>query len=160
TMNEAFFQQLYHKQRKIANVPPNGVIADWALHVLDLLFPERKTHPDGDIEQLKMQFDQSEADLLGILDRTKACETCNHKEVTRRFYGALPELYRVLHTDAVAIFEGDPAATSNFEVIRTYPGFLAIALYCLAHTLMDLEVPLIPRILTEYAHSQTGIDMH
>ncbi|WP_262249180.1 serine O-acetyltransferase [Parapedobacter soli] len=159
-MNEAFFQQLYERQRGIADVPPNGVIAAWALHLLDLLFPERQTHPDRDVDELKAQFRQSEADLLEILDRTKVCETCNHPLVAKRFYGALPELHRIMHTDAAAIFEGDPAATNTFEVIRTYPGFLAIALYRLAHELITLEVPLIPRILTEYAHSQTGIDIH
>lgn len=159
-MNEAFFQRLYDKQREIADVPPNGVIAAWALQLLDLLFPERQTHPDRDVQQLKTQFGQSEAALLGILDRTKACEACNQDAVTKRFYDALPELHRIMHTDAAAIFEGDPAATSVFEVIRTYPGFLAIALYRLAHALMALEVPLIPRILTEHAHSQTGIDIH
>jgi len=160
TMNEAFFQRLYDKQREIADVPPNGVIAEWALHLLDLLFPERQTHPNRDVNQLRAQFVQSEADLLSILNRTKACEACNHETVTGRFYGALPELQRVMYTDAAALFEGDPAATSTFEVIRTYPGFLAIALYRLAHDLMMLEVPLLPRILTEHAHSQTGIDIH
>lgn len=159
-MDEAFFQRLHDKQREIADVPPNGIIADWALHLLDLLFPERQTHPDRDVAQLKTQFAASEANLLGILNRTKACETCNHGTVTQRFYAALPELHRVMYTDATAIFEGDPAATSTFEVIRTYPGFLAIALYRVAHALMVLDVPLLPRILTEYAHSKTGIDIH
>lgn len=159
-MNEVFLQQLYDKQREIADVPPNGVIAAWALRLLDLLFPERQTHPDRDVAQLKAHFIQSEADLLSILDRTKACETCNHGAVTKRFYEALPEMHRIMHTDATAIFEGDPAATSTFEVIRTYPGFFAIALYRVAHALMALDVPLLPRILTEHAHSQTGIDIH
>ncbi len=159
-MNEEFLQQLYNKQREIVDVPPNGVIAAWALHLLDLLFPERQTHPDRDLAQLSLQFTQSETDLLGILDRTKACESCNHGAVAKRFFGALPELHRIMYTDATAIFEGDPAATSTFEVIRTYPGFLAIALYRLAHALIVLDVPLIPRILTEHAHSQTGIDIH
>lgn len=159
-MNDAFFQELYNSQREIADVPPNGVIANWALHLLDLLFPERQTHPNRDMEQLKAQFAQSEADLLGILERTKACETCDQQVVTKRFFQILPELHRVMRTDATAIFEGDPAAATIFEVIRTYPGFLAIALYRLAHALMELEVPLIPRILTEHAHSQTGIDIH
>src|SRR5690606_35923337 len=90
----------------------------------------------------------------------KACEACNHETVTGRFYGALPELQRDMYPDAAALFEGDPAAASTFEVTRTYPGFLAIALYRLAHDLMMLEVPLLPRILTEHAHSQTGIDIH
>ena len=160
TMNDAFFKRLHDKQREIANVPPNDVIAAWALNVLNLLFPERQTHPDCDVAQLKAKFAQSEAELLTILDRTKACEDCNHGLVARRFYGALPELQRIMYTDATAIFEGDPAATSTFEVIRTYPGFLAIALYRLAHALMTQDVPLLPRILTEHAHSQTGIDIH
>ncbi|PZP42351.1 MAG: serine acetyltransferase, partial [Pseudopedobacter saltans] len=62
--------------------------------------------------------------------------------------------------DADALLEGDPAAKSLKEVVRTYPGFLATAIYRLAHHLHELEVPLIPRILTEYAHSVTGIDIH
>jgi len=65
-----------------------------------------------------------------------------------------------LNTDVDAIFAGDPAAKSEFEVIRAYPGFLAICFYRIAHLLLQLRVPLLPRILTEHAHSQTGIDIH
>lgn len=159
-MNEEFFSLLYRKQQEINDVPPNDTIAGWALGLLDLLFPERQTHPTRTVEQLKMQFAQSEKELVGILNRTKACEDCNNGLVATQFYGSLPELQRMMYTDASAIYEGDPAATSQFEVIRTYPGFLAIALYRLAHQLMVLDVPLLPRILTEYGHSQTGIDIH
>ena len=63
-------------------------------------------------------------------------------------------------TDAQAIMDGDPAANSIREIIRTYPGFTAICIYRLAHELFILGVPLLPRILTEYAHSKTGIDIH
>ncbi len=56
--------------------------------------------------------------------------------------------------------EGDPAAKSRFEVIRAYPGFYAIAFYRIAHALLELDIPLLPRILTEHAHSKTGIDIH
>ncbi|MBK1441720.1 serine acetyltransferase [Parapedobacter sp. ISTM3] len=159
-MNDEFFKQLYHKQQDIADVPPNGAIAAWALSLLDLLFPERQTHPDRTIAQIREQFAQSERTLIAILNRTKACQDCNNGLVAQQFYSAIPELYRVMYSDASAIYEGDPAAVSEFEVIRTYPGFLAIALYRVAHTLMNLSVPLLPRILTEYAHSQTGIDIH
>ncbi len=159
-MNDELLRELYDKQRGIADVPPNTTIAAWALNVLDLLFPERQTYPDRTIAQLKAQFEQSERGLADILDRTKACEDCNDGSVTSRFYGALPTLRQAMYNDAAAIYEGDPAATSQFEVIRTYPGFLAIALYRLAHALLRLDVPLLPRILTEYAHSQTGIDIH
>ncbi|MFC3197803.1 serine O-acetyltransferase [Parapedobacter deserti] len=159
-MNDAFLNHLHDKQRGIMNVPPNNVIAAWALGLLDLLFPERQTHPDRTVAELKAQFVHSERELVGILNRTKACEDCNNGLVAKQFFGSLPELRRIMYTDAAAIFSGDPAAVSEFEVIRTYPGFLAIALYRLAHALIILEVPLLPRILTEFGHSQTGIDIH
>ncbi len=72
----------------------------------------------------------------------------------------IPEMYRILNTDIDAIFEGDPASRSKFEIIRAYPGFYAISFYRIAHALFDLDIPLLPRILTEYAHSKTGIDIH
>jgi serine O-acetyltransferase len=77
-----------------------------------------------------------------------------------RFFNQIPEIYRVLNTDIQAIFMGDPAAITEFEVIRAYPGFYAISFYRLAHALCQLDVPLLPRILTEHAHSHTGIDIH
>ncbi|SEK97850.1 serine O-acetyltransferase [Parapedobacter koreensis] len=159
-MNDEFFKQLYHKQQEIADVPPNGTIAAWALDLLDLLFPERQTHPDRTLAQIEEQFAHSEHVLLNILNRTKACEDCNNGLIAKEFYNRMPELRRMMYSDASAIYEGDPAATSEFEVIRTYPGFLAIALYRFAHRLMTLEVPLLPRILTEHGHSKTGIDIH
>ncbi len=159
-MNEEFFHELYDKQLEIADVPPNATIAAWALRLLDLVFPERQTHPNRTVNQLKDQFAQSEQELIGILNRTKACADCDHGLVAKHFFSGLPELRRIMYTDAAAIYEGDPAATSEFEVIRTYPGFFAISLYRLAHALLQLEIPLIPRILTEHAHSATGIDIH
>ena len=66
----------------------------------------------------------------------------------------------MLNTDIEAIVLGDPAAHDRFEVIRAYPGFFAISFYRIAHALLDLDTPLLPRIITEYAHSQTGIDIH
>ena len=72
----------------------------------------------------------------------------------------IPGIYQLLLTDVEAMVNGDPAATTDYEVIRTYPGFYALAFYRLAHGLHAEKVPLIPRILTEYAHSKTGIDIH
>lgn len=141
-------------------MPPNGVIAGWALRLLDLIFPERQTHPDRTVAQLEAQFVQLQQELVSILNRTKACESCDNDLVAKRFFDDLPELYRIMRTDAEAIYQGDPAATTEFEVIRSYPGFFAISLYRLAHALLRLDVPLIPRILTEHAHSATGIDIH
>jgi len=76
------------------------------------------------------------------------------------FLSALPRLRAILATDVQAAFEGDPAARDTDEIIFSYPGVFAITVYRLAHELHVLEVPLIPRIMTEYAHSLTGIDIH
>ena len=80
-------------------------------------------------------------------------------EVCAAFFNALPEIQRVLLTDVQALYDGDPAAGSKEEVIFTYPGLYAIYVYRIAHVLYDLGVPIIPRVMTEIAHSSTGIDI-
>ena len=77
-----------------------------------------------------------------------------------QFASALPEIIRKLDKDAEAIFNGDPAAKNQDEVILAYPGFFAITIYRLSHELYLLGVPVIPRILSEYAHERSGIDIH
>lgn len=72
----------------------------------------------------------------------------------------LPKIKEILLSDVEAAYEGDPAAKSTDEVILTYPAFTAIGSYRIAHELFSLNVPLIPRIMTEYAHRVTGIDIH
>ena len=80
--------------------------------------------------------------------------------ITRQFLARLPATRRILTTDVQAAYEGDPAATCPDETIFCYPGVLAITNFRLAHELHALGVPLIPRIITEHAHSITGIDIH
>ena len=77
-----------------------------------------------------------------------------------RLVEKLPELMRVLHTDLVAAYQGDPAAKTVDEVILSYPAFKAISSYRIAHELYLMKVPILPRFLTEYAHQLTGIDIH
>ena len=84
----------------------------------------------------------------------------NAQELTVQFLERLPEVRALLQTDLEAFFDGDPAATSLDEIIIAYPGLLAITVNRLAHVLFELKVPLIPRIMTEHAHSRTGIDIH
>ncbi|MDD4081497.1 MAG: serine acetyltransferase, partial [Eubacteriales bacterium] len=72
----------------------------------------------------------------------------------------LPEIKRLLVGDAQAIYEGDPAARSCEEVLICYPGFYAISIHRLAHALFRLDIPLLPRVMSEYAHEKTGIDIH
>lgn len=159
-MNEEFYHQIFNKQRGIEPVPSNEEIADWAMNLMNLLYPERLTTPDYSINEIKRLFQKQEKALLVLLNSTKACETFDNEAIVQRFFEGLPELYRKMNTDIQAMLDGDPAAKSEFEIIRSYPGFLAIALYRIAHTLLVAGVPLIPRMLTEYAHSVTGIDIH
>jgi len=79
---------------------------------------------------------------------------------SKDFVGRLPAVRRLLATDVQAAYEGDPAARSPDEAIFCYPGVMAVTCYRLAHELYRLDVPLIPRIITEYAHGTTGIDIH
>lgn len=81
-------------------------------------------------------------------------------EITYKFLETLPKIREYLDTDIQAAFNGDPAATGTDEVIFCYPGVFAVTVYRIAHELYLLGVPLIPRIITEYAHSVTGIDIH
>lgn len=82
------------------------------------------------------------------------------KEKTAAFLKCIPSIRDYLNTDVLATYEGDPAAYSFDEIIYSYPGIYAIMIYRVAHELYNLSVPLIPRIMTEHAHSCTGIDIH
>jgi serine O-acetyltransferase len=81
-------------------------------------------------------------------------------ELTRHFLEGLPEIQRTLLEDVMAAYEGDPACATPDEAILAYPGLYALTLYRIAHLLCELEAPLLPRMITEIAHSATGIDIH
>ncbi len=81
-------------------------------------------------------------------------------ELAEKFIKKLPELRDILMTDVEAIYNGDPAVDDISEIIYCYPGIRAITNYRIAHELAKLDIPLIPRIITEHAHSETGIDIH
>jgi serine O-acetyltransferase len=159
-MSQEFYQQIFNKQQRLEAVPSNKEITKWALQVIHLLYPEQTGMVFGNVDDLKAEFALLEKELCHIMEVTKACINHDNKKRASYFFEQLPQLYEVLNTDIQAIFNGDPAARSEFEVVRTYPGFYAISLYRLAHSLYKEDVPLIPRILTEYAHSKTGIDIH
>jgi serine O-acetyltransferase len=104
------------------------------------------------------------AGLCFVCDKEVSADLENRKvqagNFAANFISALPELRRVLITDVEAAYLGDPAATSISEVIFCYPAIRAISSYRIAHTLHCFGIPLIPRIITEMAHSETGIDIH
>jgi serine O-acetyltransferase len=159
-MNEQFYSHIFDKHQHVDAVPSNKEITVWALRLIRLLFPEQTKLVFTGVHQLKDEFIKLEKELCLIMEATKAYHGCDEEQFARLFFEGVPALYGLLNTDIQAIFNGDPAARSEFEVIRTYPGFFAISFYRLAHSLHKHNVPLIPRILTEYAHSKTGIDIH
>ena len=96
------------------------------------------------------KFDQKTEEELGEIAQDMAV----------RFFKQVPRIRELLNTDLQATFDGDPAADSKEDIVLSYPGLLAITINRIAHELYMLEVPLIPRMMTEYAHSVTGIDIH
>ncbi len=85
---------------------------------------------------------------------------CSADAAAEYFIDSLPEVKRLLLTDVEALYEGDPAAKFRDEVIICYPGFFAVAVYRMAHVLYGLKIPLVPRMMTEFAHERTGVDIH
>ena len=137
-------------------MPSRKVIEKWYQDLFGLFFPEYLL-PRQDIEwQLRKNQDL----LLYIISKIiKDNDLAN--EQTNRFYNALAEIYKNLNADAMDIFNHDPAANCLSEVINSYPGFYAICAYRVAHYFeKELKLPLVPRILTEYAHHKTGVDIH
>ena len=93
--------------------------------------------------------------LMPFLEDEEKC-----RDIAKKMTRSLPEIKEVLKTDVQAAYEGDPAAKSEEEVMLAYPGFEAISVFRLAHRLYELNVPILPRMMTEYAHTITGIDIH
>ena len=117
----------------------------------------------------RRRFDESEKrtwELMRAYDSFSTCFTsvCETREEAEKraleLIDALPGILEVLKTDIQAGYEGDPAAKSTDEIILTYPAFKAITIFRVAHKLYEMNIPLIPRIMTEYAHKITGIDIH
>lgn len=106
------------------------------------------------IEDIIYNLSKQIAIVLGPNNEDKA------QELAFRFLESLPSIREYIETDVQATLDGDPAAFSKEEVIYTYPGLYATMVYRLAHELYKLEVPLIPRLMTEHAHSITGIDIN
>lgn len=97
--------------------------------------------------------------LRALLDAALGIDT-DPDQIVAQFLEALPEVRELLTLDIQAAYDGDPAARYHEEILLSYPGFEAVMIYRLAHVLYTLHVPVVPRIMTEYAHQRTGIDIH
>lgn len=128
--------------------------------VLSLLFPHFAESPAIDASQIELRINGIAQRLEGILDSLHNSYPNCPRGISESFLMELPNVVRALDNDSRAIYLGDPAARSIDEVILSYPGFYAIAMFRVAHVLWDLNAPLVPRMLTELAHRETGIDIH
>lgn len=141
----------------------------------DILFPGYFGSQDIDHISLRYRVGEEVSSLYDLLAMEitysirhecvrhhTSCLHCDNqgKEKAFLFIQSLPHLRKILATDVRAAYEGDPAVTNHDEVIFCYPGIAAITIYRIAHRLYELEVPVLPRMMSEYAHSITGIDIH
>ena len=147
--------------------PPDRLEIVKVIHELQaLLFPMafRREYPDMADETLMSRALYRLRDQLAAAMRFQNLRDEEPEEAADAicvgFAKRLPEIKRLLLLDVEALYEGDPAASCREEVMITYPGFRAISIFRIAHELYVLKAPLIPRIMTEYAHEKTGIDIH
>ena len=127
-------------------------------HIQSAMFPYHVNHERKSIaENLRLACETLSSALSRLMTQNEDEES---ERLTACLISKLPEIRRILWTDIIAAYQGDPAAKTPDEIILAYPAFTAISAYRVAHELYVLNVPLVPRIITEYAHRLTGIDIH
>ncbi len=159
----------------VANLPVREKIMAILQDLLELLFPgytgkrvvtqENIRYIVGDILcRLRSDFAEQVCLALRHECRLKNCTTCDCAKmaaaVTEKLIARLPHIRELLKSDVQAAYDGDPAAKSLEEIVISYPYITAIAIHRIAHELYLMEVPLIPRIMSESAHAKSGIDIH
>ncbi len=159
-MDESELRRLFEEHQSAGPGASPDEVRSWVRELLHLLFPEMTRIRPVDVDDLRARWDVIRRRLLDILDALGDTLPAAPAELVGEFEERVPGLRAVLLEDADAIYDGDPAATDRAEVIRSYPGFLAIAVYRIAHHFHARGVPVLPRVLTECAHARTGIDIH
>ncbi len=162
-------------QLDVFNQPDRDVVIDIVKKLLRILYPGYyrdkvyRSYNDNNriaiiIEDVIYNLQKQVAIAFKHCDEyanaTDETLTCGARCITLEFFKKIPQIRALVDTDLQACYEGDPAAFSKEEIILSYPGLLASTINRMAHELYLLKVPLIPRIMTEYAHSVTGIDIH
>jgi len=169
------FKDVCHEQGSNESMPSTDVLQEIVQLARSILFPgyfgdsavntlTMMNHIGVNVDRLQLLLSQQIKAGICFNNQSETIKTENIEQLGNRkaieFIVQLPEIREKLHTDVIAAYNGDPAAKSFGEVIFCYPGIRAISNYRIAHALLKLEVPLIPRIITEMAHSETGIDIH
>jgi serine O-acetyltransferase len=155
------------------DLPNTDKVATISTDLLRILFPgyfvphgadrdEIANHLAEAIQSAALRLEEQILKALECAKTGESEEACCAKAhvATVHLFGQIPAVREILMEDIQAAYDGDPAATSYEEIILAYPCLVAISLYRLAHILYMLKVPLVPRMMTEYAHSRTGIDIH
>jgi serine O-acetyltransferase len=159
--SEQFAKNLLDIRKQYAcALPVQKKVYSFADNVLSLLFPHFSEQKYFSAKEIEGQMMLLCGELQEILQPLMESLKNDSQEIVKRFCEILPEVHQKLLWDAEAMFKGDPAAENIDEVIAAYPGFFAIAVYRLANIFYHLQIPVFPRLLTEYAHQKTGIDIN
>lgn len=156
----AVAEELYSAYKNKKSCPPPSEVTDWFKEFLGILFPELSSQTYKAAGQVEHRLKELTAELERLMLFCKDSKPEMTHRICEQFVSNILALKETLLQDVEAIYKGDPAARSRDEVIRTYPGFYATAAYRLSHWLYQAGVPMIPRIISEHAHSLTGIDIH
>ena len=140
-----------------AATPPTQDASAWLNDLVQFLFPSNNLPKQSSYEGI---LKKNQIDLENILLSYLDSKEIDIEGIVNSFYSSLETIYKNLRLDANKIYEYDPAATSVDEVIVSYPGFYAITVYRIANRLAQLQIPILPRIISEFAHGKTGIDIH
>lgn len=159
-MKEQFARQLFAAHARAESSVPKSAICKLTEDLLQLFFPQLSEQKFTSERDVLLHMELLGQNLMNILMGMNLPAHLVPEQLAKAFLQQLPRVYELLLKDAEAIANEDPAAQNVDEVIRTYPGFLAIAIHRLAHALHQLQLPLLPRILSEFAHAKTGIDIH
>jgi serine O-acetyltransferase len=157
-MDQSFLQKLYQSHQACPTCPSPREVADFFVQLLGTLFSDFTQFSFESEKDFEIHIDKLKKDFERIIHSTTG--PSHASKTADAFFNSLPYLFEKIQQDVTAMFEGDPAAKSRSEIIRTYPGFYAIAAYRIAHQLHVAGITGIPRIITEHAHSKTGIDIH
>lgn len=150
-------ERIHHsKQNNVHGFFDKVKTKKWVKDLYEVLFLPLNDHSE---DQLKNRFEGLQNTLSDLINIVSGDQEVTEKHVNQ-FFDALPELYDQLVLDAKSILEFDPAADSLEEVYLAYPGFFATYVYRISHQLWNQKVKILPRVISEYAHSKTGIDIH
>ena len=155
------FPSRLHKMTQVfyREVPSQVATRRFIDTLTNLLFPVRDKR-NISLKEMDLKWENLQHDFLEIISPLCADMDCCCEHLTERFFGEIPLIYTRLMQDANLYKNCDPAAYCTEEVILCYPGFYAVMVYRLSHVLHKLKIPVLPRVISEYAHSQTGIDIH